>query len=106
MSGLGQPSVRSAVRSASSERTNIVVDVDEGDPHARPDPELVEERAWCRPGPWTGIVAAMLLVYGPRSADYDFGADHPLTPRRFGPFDRPPAGGRGDAGTGAGARGR
>ena len=32
-----------------------------------------------------GIVAAMLLVYGPRSTDYDFGADHPLTPRRFGP---------------------
>ena len=31
------------------------------------------------------IVAAMLLVYGPRSTDYDFGPDHPLTPRRFGP---------------------
>ena len=27
----------------------------------------------------------MLLVYGPRSTDYDFGPDHPLTPRRFGP---------------------
>lgn len=27
----------------------------------------------------------MLLVYGPRSIDYDFGPDHPLTPRRFGP---------------------
>ena len=27
----------------------------------------------------------MLLVYGPRSLDYDFGAAHPLTPRRFGP---------------------
>ncbi|MDP9483236.1 MAG: hypothetical protein M3P84_08450 [Chloroflexota bacterium] len=27
----------------------------------------------------------MLLVYGPRSLDYDFGASHPLTPRRFGP---------------------
>lgn len=27
----------------------------------------------------------MLLVYGPRSASYDFGAQHPLTPRRFGP---------------------
>ena len=26
-----------------------------------------------------------LLVYGPRSVDYDFGPDHPLTPRRFGP---------------------
>ena len=36
-------------------------------------------------GPGHGIVAAMLLVYGPRSTDYDFGADHPLTPRRFGP---------------------
>ena len=27
----------------------------------------------------------MLLVYGPRSATYDFGPGHPLTPRRFGP---------------------
>ena len=27
----------------------------------------------------------MLLVYGPRSASYDFGPAHPLTPRRFGP---------------------
>ena len=26
-----------------------------------------------------------LLVYGPRSDDYDFGPAHPLTPRRFGP---------------------
>ncbi len=26
-----------------------------------------------------------LLVYGPRSIAYDFGAMHPLTPRRFGP---------------------
>ncbi len=27
----------------------------------------------------------MLLVFGPRSIDYDFGPGHPLTPRRFGP---------------------
>ncbi|HSK52392.1 MAG TPA: GNAT family N-acetyltransferase [Clostridia bacterium] len=27
----------------------------------------------------------MLLVFGPRSAEYDFGPAHPLTPRRFGP---------------------
>lgn len=27
----------------------------------------------------------MLLVFGPRSTDYDFGPGHPLTPRRFGP---------------------
>jgi acetoin utilization protein AcuC len=27
----------------------------------------------------------MLLVYGPRSPTYDFGPNHPLTPRRFGP---------------------
>ena len=33
----------------------------------------------------TGIVPAMLLVYGPRSMTYDFGPGHPLTPRRFGP---------------------
>lgn len=26
-----------------------------------------------------------LLVFGPRSLDYDFGGRHPLTPRRFGP---------------------
>ena len=26
-----------------------------------------------------------LLVFGPRSTTYDFGAHHPLTPRRFGP---------------------
>ena len=32
-----------------------------------------------------GIVPRMLLVYGPRSATYDFGPAHPLTPRRFGP---------------------
>jgi acetoin utilization protein AcuC len=29
--------------------------------------------------------AGPLLVFGPRSATYDFGARHPLTPRRFGP---------------------
>ncbi len=28
---------------------------------------------------------APLLVFGPRSLDYDFGPAHPLTPRRFGP---------------------
>ncbi|MGZ6268551.1 MAG: acetoin utilization protein AcuC, partial [Candidatus Limnocylindrales bacterium] len=26
-----------------------------------------------------------LLVFGPRSLTYDFGAAHPLSPRRFGP---------------------
>ena len=26
-----------------------------------------------------------LLVFGPRSVEYDFGPSHPLTPRRFGP---------------------
>ncbi|HET7828372.1 MAG TPA: hypothetical protein VFL03_02345, partial [Candidatus Limnocylindrales bacterium] len=26
-----------------------------------------------------------LLVFGPRSLEYDFGPHHPLTPRRFGP---------------------
>jgi hypothetical protein len=26
-----------------------------------------------------------LLVFGPRSLDYDFGPSHPLSPRRFGP---------------------
>jgi len=29
--------------------------------------------------------SAPLLVFGPRSTTYDFGPDHPLTPRRFGP---------------------
>ncbi len=38
--------------------------------------------------PSLGIVRSMLLVFGPRSTDYDFGPGHPLTPRRFGPgFD-------------------
>ena len=30
-------------------------------------------------------VSGPLLVFGPRSLDYDFGPSHPLTPRRFGP---------------------
>jgi acetoin utilization protein AcuC len=30
-------------------------------------------------------VSGPLLVYGPASLDYDFGPEHPLTPRRFGP---------------------
>jgi len=39
---------------------------------------------------WTGSIAGivpstMLLVHGPRSASYDFGPGHPLTPRRFAP---------------------
>ncbi len=29
--------------------------------------------------------SAPLLVFGPRSTTYDFGPQHPLTPRRFGP---------------------
>lgn len=29
--------------------------------------------------------AAPLLVFGPRSLDYDLGPEHPLSPRRFGP---------------------
>ena len=29
--------------------------------------------------------AGPLLVFGPRSTTYDFGPNHPLTPRRFGP---------------------
>lgn len=30
-------------------------------------------------------VSSPLLVFGPRSTTYDFGPQHPLTPRRFGP---------------------
>jgi len=30
-------------------------------------------------------VRGPLLVFGPRSPDYDFGPNHPLTPQRFGP---------------------
>ena len=37
----------------------------------------------------TGLIAPIgeqpLLVFGPRSTTYDFGPEHPLTPRRFGP---------------------
>src|SRR6476659_7974102 len=40
---------------------------------------------WCRRVPSPVSCHAMLLVYGPRSASYDFGPGHPLTPRRFGP---------------------
>ena len=29
--------------------------------------------------------ASPLVVYGDVSLDYDFGPEHPLTPRRFGP---------------------
>ena len=47
------------------------------------------------------IVRPMLLVYGPRSTDYDFGPDHPLTPRRFGPSIDLLALGRGVARPGA-----
>ena len=32
-----------------------------------------------------GMPDVPLLVYGPRSLQYDFGPSHPLTPRRFGP---------------------
>ena len=31
------------------------------------------------------VSSGPLLVFGPRSPTYDFGANHPLTPRRFGP---------------------
>jgi acetoin utilization protein AcuC len=31
------------------------------------------------------VASQPLLVFGPRSLDYDFGPSHPLTPRRFGP---------------------
>jgi acetoin utilization protein AcuC len=31
------------------------------------------------------VPGSPLLVFGPRSLDYDFGPSHPLTPRRFGP---------------------
>src|SRR3954454_1734453 len=41
--------------------------------------------AWCRSVPWPVSCHLMLLVYGPRSASYDFGPAHPLTPRRLGP---------------------
>jgi acetoin utilization protein AcuC len=32
-----------------------------------------------------GMTTGPLLVFGPRSTTYDFGPNHPLTPRRFGP---------------------
>ena len=31
------------------------------------------------------VISDPLLVFGPRSTTYDFGPNHPLTPRRFGP---------------------
>ena len=45
--------------------------------------------ASCRPSPSPvschSCPTSPLLVFGPRSLDYDFGPSHPLTPRRFGP---------------------
>jgi acetoin utilization protein AcuC len=37
--------------------------------------------------PWhhAPVTDGPLLVFGPRSLEYDFGPGHPLTPRRFGP---------------------
>lgn len=37
------------------------------------------------PGVTTPDATGPLLVFGPRSTTYDFGPNHPLTPRRFGP---------------------
>ena len=55
-------------------------------PRASPDgSRACRATAWCRPVPWPVSCHLMLLVYGPRSASYDFGPAHPLTPRRFGP---------------------
>ncbi len=34
---------------------------------------------------WEAMAEGPLLVFGPRSLDYDFGPRHPLSPRRFGP---------------------
>ena len=40
-----------------------------------------------RARPWhdASMTDEPLLVFGPRSLDYDLGPEHPLTPRRFGP---------------------
>ena len=71
-----------------------LVEADDGDAVARPDAELVDERAGADEfGHATMIprdtLRAMpdgpLLVFGPASPTYDFGPAHPLTPRRFGP---------------------
>ncbi|MEW6225910.1 MAG: acetoin utilization protein AcuC, partial [Chloroflexota bacterium] len=37
------------------------------------------------PNPSAAAPSGPLLVFGPRSLDYDFGPHHPLTPLRFGP---------------------
>jgi acetoin utilization protein AcuC len=80
----------------------LLVEVHERDTGARPDAELVKEwprvrvfrhrlngasRAEVRLGPRyaPAVSAGPLLVFGPRSWTYDFGPQHPLTPRRFGP---------------------
>src|SRR4051812_8018787 len=66
-----------------------ILDAEDRDTCARPDPELVETRSGVRTL-HAAIVPDVapngpLLVFGPRSTTYDFGPQHPLTPRRFGP---------------------
>ena len=90
VSGSGQPSVMSDVRSREQRADRVVVDVDQRDPHARPDAELVEQRSGVD-ALHPGIVPRMLLVYGPRSGSYDFGPGHPLTPSSVRPGPGPPA---------------
>ncbi len=46
---------------------------------------MVLARVGVRTRPCRVSWRAMLLVFGPRSTDFDFGPGHPLTPRRFGP---------------------
>src|SRR5215210_85676 len=84
-----------ALRERAAER--LVLHADDRDAGTRLDTELVEERgridAFHRVSMLPRHNAAMvkratdgpLLVYGPLSPTYDFGASHPLTPRRFGP---------------------
>ena len=73
--GLG-PALGHIGRAIGQQRADgLVVDVDERHPHPRPDPELVDERRGVDPFHRGYRAIDMLLVYGPRSTDYDFGRE-------------------------------
>ena len=103
VSGSGQPSVRSVVRSAMQRADVRVVDVDERDAHPRPDPELVEQRRGVDAfhGRYRATHAA-----GVRASlrDLRLRARPPADAAAVRPGDRPAARGRGRAGSGARSR--
>ncbi len=85
--GVGlRPALGQLGRAVGDERADVrVVDIDERDAHPRSQAELVEQGRGVDAFHRRYRAIRMLLVHGPRSASYDFGPGHPLTPRRFAP---------------------